>query len=250
MGGVRPRYVSAEPASASSCTAYFKCQGWGHFASQCPSPRQAARPARALLVEIQDEEHTPTYDASETTTEVYEADPDLVAGFEGHPRIVGCIIKEITSLNPLEHTIALAVPLDLTPEGSYSSSDPTQPLKHPICTTIFSTFTKIADTVIKVLVDSGSGINAAAAASVLALGLAPEVHPLPYKAMWINDLSLAVTHRCLVPLRVGGYGAEIWCDVLPMGVGSILLGRPWLYDFDVAQYGRASHCVFFFGGIK
>ena len=98
--------------------------------------------------------------------------------------------------------------------------------------------------------DSGSVVNAVAAASVPALGLAPEVHPLPYKAMWINDLSLAVTHRCLVPLRVGGYGADIWCDVLPMGVGSILLGRPWLYDFDVAQYGRTNHCVFFCGGSK
>ena len=153
-------------------------------------------------------------------------------------------------LTSLERTIALAVPLDLTPEGSYSSSDPTQPLEDPIRTTIFSTFTKIADTVIKVLVDSGSVVNAVAAASVPALGLAPEVHPLPYKAMWINDLSLAVTHRCLVPLRVGGYGAEIWCDVFPMGVASILLGMPWLYDFDVAQYGRANHCVFFFDGSK
>ena len=35
-----------------------------------------------------------------------------------------------------------------------------------------------------------------------------------------------------------------------MGVGSILLGRPWLYDFDVAQYGRTNHCVFFWGGSK
>ena len=35
-----------------------------------------------------------------------------------------------------------------------------------------------------------------------------------------------------------------------MGVGSVLLGRPWLYDFDVAQYGRANRCVFYFGGTK
>ena len=236
-GGTRPRYISAQPASANSRTACFKCHGWGHFASQCPSPRQAACPARAILVEIQDEEHTPTYDTSETTTEIYEADPDLAAGFEGHPGTVGCIIKEITPLTSLERTIALAVPLDLTPEGSYSPSDSTQTLEDPIRTAIFSTFRKIANTVIKVLVDSGSVVNTVAAASVPALGLAPEVHPLPYKAMWINDLSLAVTHRCLVPLRVGGYGADIWCDVLPMGVGSILLGRSWLYDFDVAQYG-------------
>ena len=249
-GGARPMYISAQPASANSRTTCFMCQGWGHFASQCPSPRQAARPARALLVEIQDEEHTPTYDTSETTTEVYEADPNLAAGFEEHPGTVGCIIKEITPLTSLECTIALAVPLDLTPEGSYSPSDSTQTLEDPIRTTIFSTFTKITNTVIKVLVDSGSVVNAVAAASVPALGLAPEVHRLPYKAMWINDISLAVTHWCLVTLRVDGYGADIWCDVLPMGVGSIVLGRPWLYDFDVAQYGRTNYCVFFCGGSK
>ena len=191
-----------------------------------------------------------TTDTSETTTEIYEADPDLAAGFEGHPGTIGCIIKEITPLTSLERTIALAIPLDLTPEGSYSPTDSTQTVEDPNRTAIFSTFTKIANTVIKILVDSGSVVNAVAAASVPALGLAPEAHPLPYKAMWINDLSLAVTHRCLVPLRVGGYGADIWWDVLPMGVGSILLGRPWLYDFDVAQYGRTNHCVFFWGGSK
>ena len=36
----------------------------------------------------------------------------------------------------------------------------------------------------------------------------------------------------------------------PHGRGSVLLGRPWLYDFDVAQYGRANRCVFYFGGTK
>ena len=35
-----------------------------------------------------------------------------------------------------------------------------------------------------------------------------------------------------------------------MGVGSVLLGKPWLYDFDVAQYGRANRCVLYFRGNK
>ena len=48
----------------------------------------------------------------------------------------------------------------------------------------------------------------------------------------------------------GGLRKDVWCDVLPMGVGSVLLGRPWLYDRDVAQYGRTNRCTFYFGGIK
>ena len=123
-------------------------------------------------------------------------------------------------------------------------------LEETVRSSIFSTYTRIADSIIKILVDSGSVVNAVAAASIPALGLRPELHPQPYKVMWINDASLPVTQRCLVPLRVAGYYAEVWCDLLPMGVGSVLLGRPWLYDFDVAQYGRANRCVFYFGGIK
>ena len=68
--------------------------------------------------------------------------------------------------------------------------------------------------------------------------------------MWINDASLVVTMRCLVPLQVAGYHEEILCDILPMGVGSVLLGRPWLYDRDVAQYERTNRCVFYYGGSK
>ena len=249
-GGTRVRPASAQPNTANSRVACFKCQGWGHFASQCPSSRQAPRPTRALLVEIQDEDHTPPGDIIEPITEIYEADPELAAGFEGSPGLVGCIIKETIPLTPIERTVALALPQSPIPDSSSSSATQPQGPEDPSRTSIFATFTRTANTVIKILVDSGSVVNAVAAASIPALGLTPEVHPLPYKAMWINDLSLSVTHRCLVPLRVASYGADIWCDVLPMGVGSILLGRPWLYDFDVAQYGRTNRCVFFFEGNK
>ena len=37
MGGVRPRPSPAQPNTANSRIACFKCQGWGHFVSQCPS---------------------------------------------------------------------------------------------------------------------------------------------------------------------------------------------------------------------
>ena len=68
--------------------------------------------------------------------------------------------------------------------------------------------------------------------------------------MWINEAFLAVTKRCIVPLQVTGYHDDVWCDILPMGVGSVLLGRPWLFDRDVAQFGRTNRCSFYFGGGK
>ena len=176
----------------------------------------------------------------EPTTEIYEVDLDLTAGFEGPSRLMGCIIKEICPLAPLECTIAFARPLNLTPGGPCPTPPQSQGADDPLRTAIFSTFTKIAGSIIKILVDSRSVVNAVAAASIPTLGLRPERHPTPYKAMWINEVSLAVTHRCLLPLRVAGYAVEIWCDVLPMGVGSVLLGRTWLYDYDMAQYEKAN----------
>ena len=175
--------------------------------------------------------------------EVYEA-------FEGAPGFVGCIVKELIPLTTEEHTLALAAPLGTTLSEASAGKDTTPSSKDPQRSSIFSTFTRIRTSIIKILIDSGSVVNADAAASVHTLGLQPLSHPRPYRAMWIKDASLAVTKRCLVPLHVAGYREEVWCDILPMGVGSVLLGQPWLYNRDVAQYGRTNHYVFYFGGNK
>jgi hypothetical protein len=46
------------------------------------------------------------------------------------------------------------------------------------------------------------------------------------------------------------YKDEIWCDVIPMDVGHVILGRPWLYDLDVTIYGQKNSCSFTFKGKK
>ena len=35
-----------------------------------------------------------------------------------------------------------------------------------------------------------------------------------------------------------------------MDVGSIILGRPWLFDLDVTLYGRSNSCTFVYKGQK
>jgi hypothetical protein len=42
----------------------------------------------------------------------------------------------------------------------------------------------------------------------------------------------------LVEFKIGGYNDKILCDVIPMDVCHLLLGRPWKYDINVAHDGR------------
>jgi hypothetical protein len=47
-----------------------------------------------------------------------------------------------------------------------------------------------------------------------------------------------VTKQCLVEFKIGGYRDEILCDVIPMDVCHILLGRAWKFDRNVIHDGR------------
>jgi hypothetical protein len=47
-----------------------------------------------------------------------------------------------------------------------------------------------------------------------------------------------VTKQCLVEFKIGGYRDEILCDVIPMDVCHILLGRPWQFHRNVVHDGR------------
>jgi hypothetical protein len=47
-----------------------------------------------------------------------------------------------------------------------------------------------------------------------------------------------MTKQCLVEFKIGGYRDEILCDVIPMDVCHVLLGRPWMYDTNIIHDGR------------
>jgi hypothetical protein len=65
------------------------------------------------------------------------------------------------------------------------------------------------------------------------------VHPSPYKFLWLQKgHQVNVTKQCLVEFKIGGYKDEVLCDVIPMDICHLLLGRPWQYDRNVVHDGR------------
>jgi hypothetical protein len=80
----------------------------------------------------------------------------------------------------------------------------------------------------KVIVDSGSTDNLVLTEMVEKLELKMINQPSPYKVSWLQKgHQVIVTKQCLVEFKIGGYNDKILCDVIPMDVCHVLLGRPW-----------------------
>ena len=109
---------------------------------------------------------------------------------------------------------------------------------------------RLGKRVCKITINNESYVNAISTCAVKNLSLKPVPHPDPYKVSWIDSTSLPIKSRCLVPIQVQSYQEKIWCDVLPMGMSSIILGRPWLYDHDATLYEKSNSCAFIYLGKK
>ena len=59
-----------------------------------------------------------------------------------------------------------------------------------------------------------------------------------------------VTSQALISFTLGKYKDEVLCDVLPMHVGDIWLGRPWQFDRRVMYDGYLNRYSLVKDGIK
>jgi hypothetical protein len=117
---------------------------------------------------------------------------------------------------------------------------PEKEIENPVQrNSLFRTTCKTKDRVCKVIVDSGITYNLVSTEMVEKLELETVAHTSPYKVSWLQkEHQVTVNKQCLVEFKIGGYRNEILCDVIPMDVYHILLGRPWKYDINVVHDGR------------
>ena len=71
--------------------------------------------------------------------------------------------------------------------------------------------------------------------AIARMNLTTEPHPHPFYISWVDDTTLLISEICLIHIQMGDYLACVWCDVLSMNIGHILLGFPWLQEMQVCH---------------
>lgn len=116
---------------------------------------------------------------------------------------------------------------------------------------LFRTVCKSQGKCCKLIIDSGSTENLVVVEIVEKLGLKNLKHPTPYKVSWLQKgHQLLVDEQCEVEFQIGRYKDKIICDVMPMDVCHILLGRPWQFDRSAVHDGKTNFYKFVKDGIK
>eukprot|EP00253_Pinus_taeda_P003705 PITA_03705 len=103
---------------------------------------------------------------------------------------------------------------------------------------LFRTICKSQGKCCKMIIDSGSTDNLVSTEMVEKLGLKRLKHPNPYRVSWLQKgHQLLVDEQSEVEFQIGRYKDKIICNIMPMDVCHILLGRPWQYDRKVTHDG-------------
>ena len=61
---------------------------------------------------------------------------------------------------------------------------------------------------------------------------------------------MIVNQEVKVPFSIGTYKDEVNCDIVPMQVGHILLGRPWQFDRKIIYNGLTNEITLTHLGTK
>jgi hypothetical protein len=96
---------------------------------------------------------------------------------------------------------------------------------------IFQTKAGIHGKSIKVIIDGGSCHNLASTELCSKLNLQLCKHAHPYHVQWLSDNGhVKIEHTVSVTFKIGAYEDKVECDVVPMTVFHVLLGRPWQFE--------------------
>eukprot|EP00253_Pinus_taeda_P015315 PITA_15315 len=89
------------------------------------------------------------------------------------------------------------------------------------------------------IVDSGSQKNLISAEVVKWLGLPTTAHPQPYTIRWLHQgRDHRVSQQCRLPYNIKPFTDEVLCDISPLEVCDVLLGKPCLWKRHAVYESR------------
>lgn len=119
-------------------------------------------------------------------------------------------------------------------------------------TALFSSTCTVKGKICRFVIDSGCSANVVSEEAVRKLSLTTEAHPHPYRLLWMQTGAEVHVSQCtLLSFSIGSfYKDSMYCDIAPMDVSHIILGRPWQYDREVLHNGKLNTHSFMFQGRK
>uniref|UniRef100_A0A0D3BKC3 Retrotransposon gag domain-containing protein n=1 Tax=Brassica oleracea var. oleracea TaxID=109376 RepID=A0A0D3BKC3_BRAOL len=105
---------------------------------------------------------------------------------------------------------------------------------------LFSSTCTVKGKICRFVIDSGCSANVVSKKAVKKVDLTTKTHPHPYRLLWMQTgAEVLVSKRTLLSLSIGSfYKDTLYCDIAPMDVSHIILGRPWQYDHEVMYNGK------------
>jgi len=196
--------TSVGSTSTSRGIKSFKCGDLGHTSKECPN--------NEVIIVNDDGEYEST--CEERIEEEAHGDEDLTG-------------SEFEQGATLEVTQILSIQAKEAENGQRDN--------------LFQTRVKVHDKVVKVIIDGGSCYNFTSREMGDKLGLKLQQHPYPYHVQLLNDLGdIKTGYGVKVPFKISEYDDTVECDMAPMSVCHLLLGRPSQYDRFSQHYGRTN----------
>jgi hypothetical protein len=80
------------------------------------------------------------------------------------------------------------------------------------------------------IIDRGSQKNMISAEAINNFHLPMTPHPHPYIVGWLHQgIDLCVIRQCCLPYDIKPFKDEVLCDISPLEVFDVLLGKPYLW---------------------
>jgi hypothetical protein len=247
----------------------FKCGGHGHKQAECPNRHTIVAPADGSYDSQSEEEDeftnvfadlnldTCEYSAEDGTFELGLNCLAIqsIATFAHNDKLQDVISPSSDEITSPDFDEFLADFPDLEP-STMNTPSPSLVVRRVLSTqfvaaeqgqrhNLFQSRCKVKGQVCRFIIDGGSCNNIVSALLVEKLGLQPRRHPYPYHMQWLNN-SRTVKVSAMIHLlfSIGDYHGEVDCDIVPMQVCRLLLGRPWQFEVDSVHFGRSNKYTF------